>query len=185
MGAVRGKIFGMKKNRHHFKRVIFGCGFSDSKLKIKGGKLFFAGAVLFFALVSNERAEQQQIPIGKATDFTSDQYFEPPNDKQIKMRLAGASSLSLPNGAMKISHLKIETFYPSGKREAVVNAPECIYSYMDGVASSAGHLELQASDGKIRVTGDGFLWRQSDNSLTISNHVHTVIQTGILKLNTP
>ena len=36
--------------------------------------------------------------------------------------------------------------------------------------------KLQTGDGKFRVEGDGFLWRQNDSFLTISNHVHTVIE---------
>ena len=46
----------------------------------------------------------------------------------------------------------------------------------NGTASSAGHLQVQTGDGKIRVEGDGFLWRQNDSFLTISNRVSTVIE---------
>jgi hypothetical protein len=56
---------------------------------------------------------------------------------------------------------------------------------LDGIASSPGHLELQSGDGNMDTTGDGFLWRQSDYSLTISNNVHTVIKTGFFKLIAP
>jgi hypothetical protein len=44
---------------------------------------------------------------------------------------------------------------------------------------------LQSADGQIRTDGDGFLWQQADNSLTISNNVHTVIKTGSLKMTLP
>ena len=39
-------------------------------------------------------------------------------------------------------------------------------------------LKLQTGDGKYRVEGEGFLWRQSDSFLTISNHVRTVIEVS-------
>jgi hypothetical protein len=69
----------------------------------------------------------------------------------------------------------VETFGLDGKTELVVRAPQCTYAPMDGVANSAGHLELESGDGKFHVEGEGFLWRQNTAALTISNRVHTVI----------
>ena len=57
-----------------------------------------------------------------------------------------------------------------------MDAPECVYDTLNGVANSPGHLQLRTGDGNFRVEGDGFLWRQDDALLTISNHVHTVIE---------
>jgi hypothetical protein len=145
----------------------------------------FACAILFFAFAVNEQAQQQQMPPGHATDFSSDQYFEPPNGQQVKMRMSGAAAAPLPGGALDITDLKIEKFNLDGKTEAIIHAPQCTFAPFEGVANSAGRLELQTGDGKIRITGDGFLWRQSDNSLTISNHVYTIIETGILKPTAP
>jgi hypothetical protein len=142
-----------------------------------------AVALGLLALVPGEYA--QTTVLGHATDFTSDQYFEPPNEQKVHMRLSGASASPLPQSALDITDLKIETFDLNGKTEAVLHAPQCTYWVLDGIASSAGHLELQTGDGKMDITGDGFLWRQSDNSLTISNHVHTVIKTGSFKLTAP
>ena len=124
-------------------------------------------------LLITELADCQDQP---ATDFTSDEYFQPPNQQQVKMRLSGASASPLPGGLLEIKDLRIETFNLSGKSEEVVRAPECIYAPYDGLANSAGHVDLATSDGKIAISGDGFLWRQSDNSLTISNNVHTLIK---------
>jgi hypothetical protein len=47
------------------------------------------------------------------------------------------------------------------------------------MANSPGHLQLQAGDGKFHVEGEGFLWRQNDSFLTISNNVRTVIENAI------
>jgi hypothetical protein len=140
-------------------------------------------AVFLLVLVAGNRA-QTTLP-GNVTGFTSNQYFEPPNYQQVKMRLSGASATPLPGGALDITDLKIETFTLSGKTQAIVRAPQCTFSPFDGVASSPGHLELQTGDGKMWTTGDGFLWRQSDNSLTISNNVHTVMQLRAMKLSIP
>jgi hypothetical protein len=175
----------MKKRPNSFEFLIFNFEFSDSKLKIKDLKFVLSVVVLFFALAANEQAEQPQIPLGHATDFTSNQYFKPPNQKQVAMRLSGLSASPLPGGLLSITDLKIEMFETSGKIQAIMQAPQCTFAPFEGLASSAGHLELQTGDGSMRTTGDGFLWRQSDNSLTISNHVHTVILTKDLKLSMP
>jgi hypothetical protein len=148
------------------------------------GKHFWLGlaaAIFFIALA--DRA--QQIPAGHATNFTSNTYYEPPHEKQVKMQLSGSEASPLPGGLLDVKQLRIEVFDLDGKLQATLRAPQCTYALMDGYASSAGHLEMQTSDGKIRTEGDGFLWRQSDNSLTISNHVYTVIKTGIWKLTVP
>ena len=147
------------------------------------GKFMALAALLFLAAVPSERAQIMQG--GNATDFTSDQYYQPPNEQLVEMRLSGASAAPLPNGALGITDLKIEHFDKSGKVELIIRAPQCTYKQVEAEASSAGHLEFESGDGKIKTTGDGFLWQQDDKLLTISNHVHTVIKTGLLKLTAP
>ena len=133
--------------------------------------------------VLNDRA--QQVPVGHATDFVSSTYFEPPNEQQVKLKLSGAEALPLPGGVQDIRQLKIETFEVTGKTEMIVRAPQCNFSLLDGVANSTGHMELQSGDGKFHVEGDGFLWRQNDQLLIISNNVHTVIKSGVLQFSPP
>jgi hypothetical protein len=139
-------------------------------------KYLVAGAVVFLA-AGSDRA--QTPPAGHATDFTSESYFEPPHEQQVKMRLSGAEASPLPGGLLEVKQLRVETFNTSGKSQALVRAPQCTYAPLDGVASSAGHLELQTGDGKLHVEGDGFLWRQNESVLTISNHVRTTIAVDI------
>jgi len=143
-------------------------------MKFKAAIFYSAiGAAIFLFASVNDRA--QQLPVGHATDFTSNQYFEPPNGQQVKMRLSGAEALPLPGGSLDVRQLRVETFSLDGKAEVIVRAPQCNYSPFDGVANSAGHMELQSGDGRLHVEGDGFLWRQTSSSLTISNHVRTLI----------
>ncbi len=141
------------------------------------------GAAVFFLAGAEDRA--QQIPNGRATDFTSNSYYEPPNDQKVKMKLTGAEASPLPGGLLDVKQLRIETFSVSGKLEMLVQAPQCNYAVMGGVANSAGHLELQTGDGKFHVEGEGFLWRQNESLLIISNRVHTVIKGGTLKFSAP
>ncbi len=141
------------------------------------------GAAALFLTVMNDRA--QQIPNGHATDFTSNTYFEPPNDQKVKVKLSGAEATPLPGGLLDVKQLKIESFGLDQKLEMIVRAPQCTYAVMGGEANSAGHIEMETGDGKFHIEGDGFLWRQNESLLIISNRVHTVIQGGALKISAP
>jgi hypothetical protein len=121
--------------------------------------------------------------VGHASDFTSVEYYPAPNQQQIKSRLSGAEAQPLPGGLLAIKQLKLETFGADGKSEIVVKAPECLYDQMGGTASSAGQLQVLYQEGKIRVEGKGFLWRQNDSFLTISNRISTVLQFGPGRMN--
>jgi len=139
-------------------------------------RLLAAGAGLLFAVAFGVRAQQNGVQ--HANNFTTTEYYEPPHQQQIKSILSGAEALPQPGGLLIIKQLKLETFNLDGKLELTVIAPECIYDTLNGVANSAGHLQVRTGDGKILTAGDGFLWRQSDQKLTISNNVCTVIENG-------
>ena len=94
----------------------------------------------------------------------------------MKSRLSGAEAQPQAGGLLVVQQLKLETFTVDGKLELIVRAPECVYDTFNHMANSPGHLKAQTGDGKFRVEGDGFLWRQNDSFLTISNNVHTVIE---------
>jgi hypothetical protein len=155
MAAHPGKILGMKS------------GAASSGM-------FLAGALFFLGAVAENRA--QQTPTGRATDFTSEAYFEPPNQQQVKMRFSGGAAVPLPGGLLEVSQLKIEKFATDGRTELVVQAPECVYAPLDGVATSAGRLDLRTGDGRLLLEGEGFLFNQNAAQLVVSNHVHTVIK---------
>lgn len=149
------------------RRTLFG-------MKITRAQLFLiAAAILFFAATKNRA---QTAPGGHASDFTSVQYFDPPDQRQIKTRMSGASAQPLAGGLLVIKQLKLEDFGVDGKTEYIADAPDCVYDTLNGTANSTGKLQVQSGDGKIHVEGEGFLWRQNDQSLTISNRVHTVLE---------
>jgi hypothetical protein len=130
-------------------------------------------AVLGFAIIATRA---QQNTSGHASDFTSVEYYEPPHQQQVKSRLSGAEASPEPGGLLIVKQLKLETFDVNGKSDIVVDAPECVYDTLNGVATSSGRLQMQTGDGKFRVEGEGFLWRQTNSFLTISNRVRTVIE---------
>jgi len=139
-------------------------------------RILAVGVVLFFG---GPVARTQQSGVHHASDFTSIEYFEPPNQQQMKSRLSGAEAQPAAGGRLVIKQLKLETFDARGQTEMIVNAPECIYDTFNRTASSAGHLQAQTGNGRFRVEGDGFLWQQNDSLLTISNNVHTAIDNAM------
>jgi hypothetical protein len=144
-----------------------------------------AGIALLFAAVPNGRAQQNGVQ--HANDFTYTEYYGQTNQQQIQIKsiLSGAEALPQPGGLLVVKQLKLEIFNLDGRLEWVVNAPECVYDTFKGVANSPGHLEVRTGDGKFRVEGEGFLWRQSDSFLTISNNVRTVVENGALMNTKP
>jgi hypothetical protein len=137
-----------------------------------------AGAAGFSAVALGIRAQQS----GHATDFTTTEYFEPPHQQRVKSILSGAEAQPQPGGLLIIKQLQLKTFDLNGKLNIIVTAPECVYDTLGGTASSGGPLQLQNGDGTFRVAGEGFLWRQSNQFLTISNQVRTRIENG-MKMN--
>jgi len=159
------------KKKNSVRRVMIWvkCHMSLATVSLSAGMVLFSAA-------AESRAQTNLL--GHASDFTSVEYYPAPNQQQIKSRLSGAEAQPMPGGLLAIKQLKLETFGPDGKPEIVVSAPECIYDQLGGTASSAGPLQVQYHEGQIRVAGEGFLWRQSDSALTISNRVSTVLKFG-------
>jgi hypothetical protein len=151
-------------------------------MKIAGKISTLAGFFLFAIMVSGAPSGAS---LGSASKFSSVEYFEAPHQQQMKTRLSGAQATPLPDNLIAIKQLQIERFGEDGKLEMVVTAPDCVYDTMKGTANSPGPLKLQTGDGNYRVTGDGFLWRQNDSSLTISNNVQTVIEAPSGKIAIP
>ena len=143
--------------------------------------LLIAGAVLFLAATDGDPQMASVAPNG----FTSVEYYAQPNQTRVKSRMSGAEAQPLAGGQLAVKQLKLETFSTNGSPQVVVEAPECVYDMVNRTANSAGHLQLQNGDGKLRVEGDGFLWRQDDSSLTLSNNVYSAIKTSVWKLNLP
>jgi hypothetical protein len=120
--------------------------------------------------------DSQQNMTGRANNFSSVEYFEPPHQQMVKSRLSGAEARPQAGGLLVITQLKLEIFASNGVPEVVIKAPHCVYDTQKGEANSAGHIWLETGDGNSHVEGDGFLWRQNNSLLTISNNVRTVIE---------
>ena len=149
-------------------------------------KHFFAAAALWFFL-AGAGTPAEPPPLVSATIISSSVYFEPPHEQQVKFRLSCAQTTPLPGALYDLKNMKVEKFSADGKLEAVVEAPQCIYAPLAGVANSAGHLELKSGNTNysVHIEGDGFLWQQNELFLVVSNHQRTVIEFTSAKPNKP
>lgn len=145
----------------------------------------FTGALLCglatFAAIKGD----QQPALGRVKDFSVPEYYDPPHQDQVRSLLTGAEAQPQGRGKFLITELKLETFRQNGEREITVTAPECVYDSGPGSASSAGRLLVQTGDNRFSIEGEGFLWRQTNSSLIISNRVHTVIRPEPKKSKPP
>jgi len=136
-------------------------------------RVLLAAGTMGWAAAFDARAQQ-----GHGTNFTITEYYEAPYQQQVKSILSGAEVVHRPGQPDLIRHFKLQTFNLDGQINLVVTGPECIYDEKACAASSAGPLQVQNGDGTFRVDGEGFLWRQTNSWLTISNRVRTRIEGG-------
>jgi hypothetical protein len=162
--------------------------------KLRGMKTqkAFCAAFALGCLLAAPGARGQSLPPsipgglrGSTTNITQVMYYEPPHEQQIKLRLTGAEMSPLPEALFEIKQLQVWQYATDGRLQAAAESPQCIFAPMENIASSTNHLVLKSGDGKLRLEGDGYIWRQGDNSLTISNNVYAVLKTGTLKMTIP
>jgi hypothetical protein len=118
----------------------------------------------------------QPVPFGRIKNFSAPDYYTPPNQNQVKSLISGTQAEPRPEGRFLIEELKAETYLENGERESVLRAPECLYDSAKHEASSAGWIQMESGNGGLFIEGEGFLWRQDDSTLIISNRVHSVIR---------
>jgi lipopolysaccharide export system protein LptA len=117
---------------------------------------------------------------GKASNFTMSEYFDAPNETQMKSLITGAEAQPQPGGRYLIKGLRLELFGEKGERQMTVEAPECVYDGAKRLANSSGRMQAKTGDGRYSIEGEGFLWQQDTSSINISNHVHSVIRSDLL-----
>jgi len=117
---------------------------------------------------------------------TTTETYPPPHTNQKKTVFSGLEASPQPDGTLLIKQLKIETFRENGDGEMVFEAPDCVLDQRTHAAGSPGSLQIHSADGKLRISGTGFLWRQAatNSSLTISNNIETVLQRELLAQST-
>jgi len=161
--------------------AIAGAGMETGKLKIGKFKLktfVLAAANLSALLLLASDVFGQKVVEGTKLKFP--EYYEPPHEKQLKSLLAGAKVEPQPDGFYLVTEAKIQTFREDGSAEMLVTAPQCVVDSGQRVVSSPGLLRVQTAEGSFSIEGEGFLYRQTNSDLIISNRVHTTIQPDLL-----
>src|SRR6266446_1395764 len=128
---------------------------------------------------------QEGVEVRGGFKFGPGGYYPPPHEKQLKSLLTGARAQPQPGGIYLITDAKFETFLEDGRREMLVEAPQCLYDARgDESVHSEGPLSVKTADGKFSIAGDGFRW-QTNSSLFISNRVHTIVHPELLQPQAP
>ena len=150
-----------------------------SFLKFEAWWLFGVWCLVFDVLPTTA-----QVPsLGKATakNFENKVFYPPPNLNQVKSVIRGGQGQQLTNSQFALTQgVAMETFRANGEREIRLEATECVYDQKARMAFSPGGIKAGSGDGKYTIAGEGFLWRQSDNSFVVSNRVHSTVDTGVL-----
>ena len=130
-------------------------------------------------------SQAQQFPLGQFKDFRLPEYHAPPNETRLKTLVEGAEALPQDGLRILIRKLTLQTFREDGTGEFIMRAEDCLYDLEKRQASSSGPLLLKTADGNIFTEGVGFLWRDKESTLTLSNRVHTVIYSNGSKPASP
>ena len=105
-------------------------------------------------------------------------YYEPPNQTQLHWLLKGAQAIPQTNGTIFVEQATLEEFQTTGPREMLIETPDCLFSYATREASSTRPLKMLLQQGQFALEGEGFLWRQTNSLLVVSNRVRTTISGG-------
>jgi hypothetical protein len=156
-----------------------------SKRLKNGARQVLAALVCLLFWLANASAQPPPISNTMKKFRAPLEYFPPPHELQIKSFLEGAEAEPQPDGLILIRDAKLQTFQEDGTREMTVITPSCVFDTKQQTVNSAGPLQLQTSDDKLLLEGEGFLWRQTNSDLIISNRVHTTVRGPLTNSFTP
>lgn len=139
-----------------------------------------AGLLSLWACGLAPAAEPLVLPGVVLKDFVWPDYYPPPREKQLRFRLQAAEATPGEGGWVQVRQVTLERFSPQGQSELRVRAEGCRFHTGTQEAQSAGPLELELQSGRLRLEGVGFLWRQSNTWLVVSNRVKTGLRGGWL-----
>lgn len=135
--------------------------------------------VLGFGISTAQAASQATVGAKPTKGFHFEEpYHSAPGQKgKLKTRFNGAdASFQFNSPNIPIKGLRLESYDPEGKTNWIVEADDCLYDREKKTAASANRLRVSAGGGALQIEGRGFFWRQSDDSLTISNDTRATIQ---------
>ncbi len=104
------------------------------------------------------------------------EYFEAPNELQVKSYLEGAEALPQGDGLILLRDAKLQTFQTNGTPDMTMTAPQCFFNMKDQSVNSAGPFQMWTSDNALLQEGVGFFWQKTNSELIISNRVQTTVR---------
>lgn len=118
---------------------------------------------------------------GLIKGYNVTQYYPPPNFKQLKMKLTGTEALQLAGSGQRfqITRPHLESFQENGALQVTIETPQCLYDGTEANArtvSSTEALSMRSGTGDFSIQGKGFLWRENEKTLIISNDVRALVR---------
>lgn len=123
-------------------------------------------------------AETAPLPGLLLKDFVWPEYHPAPHDKQLRFRLQAAQAEPMEGAWVRAREVTLERFTLEGQQEWFVHCDHCQFHTATQEARSEGPLELRLQSERLILTGQGFLWRQSNAWLVVSNQVRTTLRGG-------
>lgn len=145
--------------------------------RVKTGCRFLAALALGLAAAAVP-SRGQTLPFGKITDFQIPEFYPPPRENHLRALVRGAEAEAIGPAMFLIRRPTIHTVDPEGRTNLVLQAADCIYDANSRIAWSTNWIVATHGTGEITVSGRGFLWRQQDLTLIISNDVQSTVKTG-------
>ena len=148
------------------------------RISFQAALLISAGAAAAFGLAAGAGfARAQEAGGPELQDFRAQlENHSPPNEAQVKTLLEGARARQRSDKTWAISDAKLRTFRTNGAPELLAETPFCLYDTTQQTVSSDGPVQIRTVDQAFLLEGQGFLLRQTNSSLIISNRVHTVVR---------
>lgn len=131
---------------------------------------------LVFSLIQVSIGIAQPRIGGRGDNYTFSDYYPAPHYTQMRYQLTGAEAQTLTNGLVALKQLRIVTFDVKGVRQLAIESPECIYDSKAREAYSGGRIQIEHGDDQLRMSGEGFRFRQFNASLLISNDVKALVR---------
>ena len=105
-----------------------------------------------------------------------------PNKVRAVIRIRGATAKL--TGQVPVEEFHREVYSLDGRTNLLISATNCVFDMRNHAAFSSDRVRVVSGDGRLLIEGLGFIWRQTNNTLVISNQVHTRLMGGTLTVPT-
>lgn len=133
-----------------------------------------AGALLLLGGILLGAGAPAQTPSGRVRGRFQVPFFNAEN-RRISL-LSGSQAILRGGGEVFLAAVHVESYDNAGRTNLHVYGTNCVFNPNTQVARSTNALRLVSGDGRLELTGLGFTWWQTNNTLLVSNAVRTRLQ---------